>query len=428
MNPTSTSTDIAVSKTYRVRYAALAIFTEFILGVLYTWSVFRGPLAKLHGWTEAQTVAPYRYSILTFAIAMIFAGVWQDRKGPRIVGTVSGILLSIGCVLAGIFSGSVTGLILSYGLLCGFGVGFGYVPPIATCIKWFPDHRGMIVGISVMGAGFGPLLYGPVIERLIGNDPAQWQNTIPHTFFLLAGLYAVCVIGAAQFMKLPPPGWTPEGWTPPVTTSSAVDVTPLRMIRTWQFNALWLFDFLGSSVGLVAIGAAAPLIQEVSRVSVAAFSGGIAVGVMSVFNGSGRLIWGTISDRFGRKTAMLGMTSLAAIACLAFFRSPFSFWPVVVGLCLAAAAYGGVVAIIPALLADYYGPRNLGANYGVLYSAWGLAGFLMPGYFAGILDQFRASEGLLAGYHQVYLELGAMACVAFILAATLRKPRLSAQP
>jgi MFS transporter, OFA family, oxalate/formate antiporter len=353
--------------------------------------------------------------------------VWQDRSGPRIVGTVSGILLSIGCVLAGIFSGSVTGLILAYGLLCGFGVGFGYVPPIATCIKWFPDRRGMIVGISVMGAGFGPLLYGPVIERLIGKDPAAWHTTIPNTFFILAALFAVCVIGAAQFMKLPPPGWHPEGWVPPVTVST-IDVTPATMIRTWQFYALWGFDFLGSSVGLVAIGAAAPLIQEVSRVGAGAFSGGIAVGVMSVFNGSGRLIWGTISDRFGRKAAMLGVSALAAFACFTFFRAPFSFWPVIVGLCLAAAGYGGVVALMPALLADYYGPRNLGANYGILYSAWGLAGFLMPGYFAGILDQYRAnpllSSGLLAGYHQVYLGLGTMACVAFLLAAVLRKPRL----
>jgi len=416
------------SKTHRVRYAALAIFIEFILGVLYTWSVFRGPLAKLHGWTEAQTVAPYRYSILTFALAMIVAGLWQDRRGPRIVGTVSGILLSLGCVLSGIFSGSVIGLILSYGVLCGFGVGFGYVPPIATCIKWFPEHRGMIVGISVMGAGFGPLLYGPAIEWLIGKDPGAWQNTIPRTFFILAALFAVCVIGAAQFMKLPPPDWKPPNWVPPVTTVSNIDVPPLRMIRTWQFYALWAFDFLGSSVGLVAIGAAAPLIQEVSRVSLAAFSGGIAVGVMSVFNGSGRLIWGTISDRFGRKAAALGMSSLAAVACFTFFRSPFGFWAVIAGLCLAAAGYGGVVALMPALLADYYGPRNLGANYGVLYSAWGLAGFLMPGYFAGVLDRYGTHQGssvdLLAGYHQIYLGLGAMATAAFLLAAVLRKPRL----
>lgn len=422
---TSPTTAVSISNTHRIRYAALAIFIEFILGVLYTWSVFRGPLAALHGWSEAQTVAPYRYSILTFAVGMVIAGAWQDRRGPRIVATVSGILLSIGCVLAGIFSGSISGLILSYGLLCGFAVGFGYVPPIATCVQWFPDRRGMIVGISVMGSGFGPLLYGPLLERMIGKDPAAWQTTIPHTFYILAGLFAICVIGAAQFMKLPPPGWKPEGWTPPVTAVSSVDIKPLAMLRTWQFYALWGFDFLGSSVGLVAIGAAAPLIQEVSRVSAAAFSGGVAVGVMSVFNGSGRLFWGSVSDRLGRRTAMLAMTSVAAIGCFAFFRSPFSFWPVIAGLCLAAAGYGGVVALMPALLADFYGTRNLGANYGVLYSAWGLSGFLMPGYFAGILDHYRASEGLLAGYHQVYLGLGAMACVAFVLAAVLRKPRLS---
>lgn len=422
----SRSMDAAVSeRTHRVRYAALAIFTEFALGVSYTWSVFRGPLGKLHGWSETQTIAPYRYSILTFAVAIIFAGIWVDRRGPRIVGIVGGILLALGCVLAGVFSGSVTGLVLSYGFLCGSGVGFCYVPPIATCIKWFPARRGMIVGISVMGAGFGPLLYGPMVERLIGEDPARWPYTIPHTFFILAGLLAISLTGAAQFMKMPPPDWKPEGWTPPVERDSTIDATTSTMVRTWQFYALWIFDFLGASVGLVAIGAAAPLIQEVSRVSAAAFSGGLAVGVMSVFNGLGRVIWGTVSDHVGRKGAALGMSALAAIACFAFFRVPFGFWPVIVGLCLVAAGYGGVVALLPALLADYYGTRSLGGNYGVLYTAWGLAGFVTPGYFAGILDRHRAGDGLLAGYHQVFLGLGALACGAFLMAALLRKPRLS---
>jgi MFS transporter, OFA family, oxalate/formate antiporter len=416
----------AVSQASRVRYAAVAVAMEFVLGILYTWSVFRGPLAQLHGWSEAQTVAPYRYSILAFAAAMVIAGFWQDRQGPRVVGTVSGILLSMGCVLAGIFSGSVTGLILSYGLLGGLGVGFGYVPPIATCVKWFPDRRGTIIGISVMGAGFGPLLYGPLLEHIVGKDPTQWQHTIPRTFFVLAGLFAVCVIGLAQFLRLPPPDWKPAGWTPPTGPVSAIDVGPAKMLRTWQFYALWAVDFLSASVGLVAISAAAPLVREVSRVSVAAFSGGVAVGVMSIFNGSGRIFWGSISDRFGRKTAVLGMTALASIACWTFFRPPFHFWPVLTGLCLAAGAYGGVVALMPAFVADYYGPRNLGANYGILYSAWGLSGFLMPGYFATILDRYRVAGNLLEGYHQVYLGLAGMAAAALILAAMLRRPALAA--
>ena len=130
---------------------------KLVLGVLYAWSVFRAPLAQLHGWSQAQTIAPYRYSLLAFAVGMIFAGFWQDRKGPRVVATVSGLLLGTGCLLAAFIGDTIGGLGLAYGVMGGLGVGFGYVPPIATCIKWFPDKRGMIVGLSVMGSGIGPL-------------------------------------------------------------------------------------------------------------------------------------------------------------------------------------------------------------------------------------------------------------------------------
>src|SRR5258705_4115152 len=148
MNPAPT----AVS-TGRLRYAAAAVFMQVLLGVIYSWSIFRGPLAQLHGWTKAQTIAPYRYSILTFAAGMILAGFWQDRKGPRVVASVGGFLLGTGCLLAAWIGDTVEGLVLAYGVGPALGVRFAYVTPIATCLKGFPDKPGMLVGLPVLGLG-----------------------------------------------------------------------------------------------------------------------------------------------------------------------------------------------------------------------------------------------------------------------------------
>ena len=354
----------------RIRLAAAAIFMQVLLGVIYSWSVFRGPLAQLHGWTRAETIAPYRYSLLAFAAAMIIGGLWQDRKGPRVVASAGGLLLGLGCLLAAFLGDTLNGLIFSYGIVAAFGVGFAYVTPIATCIKWFPDQRGRIVGLAVMGFGVGPLLFGPLLEALIGKDPTQFAATIPRTFLILAAIFFVGVVGAAQVYQVPPAGWQPPGWTPPVGRAAAVDVAPRQMLATWQFYVLWMLYFFGTAVGLTAIGEATPLLQEMAK-STALLSAGAALGVMSICNGLGRLAWGSVSDRFGRKPAILLMCAVSVLACLGFLRTADSFDLLLSGLCLAAFAYGGYLALMPSLTADYFGPKNVGANYGLVFSAWG---------------------------------------------------------
>lgn len=395
---------------------------QVLLGVIYSWSIFRGPLATLHGWSKSQTIAPYRYSMLTFAAAMIIAGFWQDRKGPRLVASVGGFLLAAGCLLASFMADTVNGLVFAYGVVAAAGVGFAYVTPIATCIKWYPDKRGMIVGLAVMGFGAGPLLFGPLLEVLIGKDPARLAETIPYTFRVLAAMFFVGVIGAAQFYRVPPPGWKPEGWTGGGAKSSGMDLTPAQALGTWQFYALWLVYFLGTSVGLTAIGEATPLLQEMAKTT-AAMSAGAALGVMSIFNGLGRLGWGSISDRLGRKGAVLGMCAASILACMGILRNATGFWMLLAGLCLVAFAYGGYLALMPSLTADFFGPRSVGANYGLLFSAWGLCGFLVPGYFAAIMDRARAAGDLGAGYAEVYWKLAVLALVGAVAAATLRAPR-----
>ena len=415
-----TSTAIAVP-TNRLQYAAAAVFMQILLGIIYAWSIFRAPLAQLHGWSNAQTIAPYRYSLLAFAAGMILAGFWQDRKGPRIVASAGGFLLGTGCLLAAFFGDTVSGLVFAYGIVAGVGVGFAYVTPIAMCIKWFPDKRGMIVGLAVMGFGVGPLLFGPLLETLLGNDPSRLGETIPRTFLILAAIFYTGVIGAAQLYRVPPAGWKPAGWTPGAARFGAMEMPPGQMVRTWQFYALWIVYFLGTSVGLTAIGEATPLLKEMAKTNTM-MTAGAALGIMSVFNGLGRLGWGSVSDRLGRKSAMLGMCAVSTLACVGFLRAPDSFLHLLTGLCMAAFAYGGYLALMPSLTADYFGPKNVGANYGLVFSAWGICGFLVPGYFARIMDQAKAAGSVAAGYQEVYLSLAVLALLCAGVGAMLRTP------
>jgi len=197
------------------------------------------------------------------------------------------------------------------------------------------------------------------------------------------------------------------------------------MLATWQFYALWMIFFLGASVGLTAIGQASLLIQEVAHAS-APITAGVAVGIMGLFNGAGRLGWGAVSDHLGRKTALLAMSSVSVIACLAFLRTASGFWDVIIGLCLAASSYGGYLALMPSLTADYYGQSSIGGNYGLVFSAWGLCGFLVPGYFESLLDRAREAGNLAGGYNEVYWKLAILGMIVAILVALLRSPRARA--
>ena len=308
----------------------------------------------------------------------ILGGLWQDRSGPRLVASVGGVLIGLGWLMSAILGGTPGALIVTYGCMVGLGTGFGYVAPIATLVKWFPDKRGMMVGLAVMGIGVSPLVFGVFIERLIGADPSRFASTIPSTFIVIGIISAVAVVGAAQFCKTPPAGWKPEGWTPgPASVSTRQQVPPGGMLATWQFYVLWLIYFLGASVGLIAISQVAPLAATMPKTA-AALTAGMTVGIVAVFNGVGRLIWGSISDRLGRVRTMCIMGLCAAFACAFLVRGAGGIWQLLAGLCLAVFAFGGYLALMPALTADYYGPNTIGANYGLVFTAFGASEYSSP--------------------------------------------------
>jgi OFA family oxalate/formate antiporter-like MFS transporter len=408
----------------RWRFVGAAIVMQLCLGALYSWSVWRGPLEAVYGWDKAQSIAPYRYSVAFFALAMIMAGFWQDKKGPKLVGSVGGILLGTGCLLAAFIGNTPGGMILSFGVIGGLGVGFAYVTPIATCVKWFPDKRGMIVGLAVLGFGAGSMIFAPLIEMLLGSNPDAWAAAIPRTFIILAVVFYICVIGAAQIYRVPPAGYTPPGWTPPAAAGAPTreDYAPADMMKTWQFYCLWAMYFLGTAVGITAIGQAKPIIVELSA-GTAAMTGGTAVGLMSFFNGVGRLVWGTTSDKIGRNITTAMMYGVYVLACLFFLRNATNFWQVLIGLCVVGFSYGGYLALMPSFTADYFGTKSIGANYGIMFTAWGVCGFIVPGYFGGVMKAAKASGNIAGGYNQVYFTLAVMSAIGIALALIVKRPQ-----
>ncbi len=439
----------------RWRFVFAALVMQVCLGVLYAWSVFRPPLQALNGWDPTMVGMPYNFSLLFFTVGMIIAGFWQDKAGPRLVGSVGGIFLGLGCLLASFMVQNYSGLVIAYGVLGGLGVGFAYVTPIATCVKWFPDKRGTIVGLAVLGFGAGSLIFGPVLEKIMGLEALKAQLTaggaggdalkaallnnptlagnIQTTFLTIGIAFLILVIGAAQFYKVPPAGYRPPGWNPPTAAGPATKehFSPGEMVRTWQFYALWILYFLGAAVGLVAIGQAKPLItpayDAASKAGLWVLTGGWAVGIMAAFNGVGRLAWGSLSDKVGRNLTTFLMFCLYIVASLImifFGIKNTSYVAVLLGLCFTGFAYGGYLAMLPAFTADYYGSTKVGTNYGIIFTAWGISGMANNFYIDSIIKKSAAPGGVgfQAGYTQVFWTLIVMAAIGAVLALLIKRP------
>lgn len=394
--------------TNRWLMVAAALVLQLCLGVLYAWSVFRAPLMKQFGWTVKEAGYPLMASFFFFAVGMIVAGRWQDKAGPRKVAIVGGVLLAAGCILAGAIGQTVGGMVFAYGILGGLGVGFAYVTPIATCIKWFPDMRGTITGLAVFGFGAGTLVFGPLINKLIGS------MGLSQTFFAVGAIMLVCVCGAGSMFKVPPAGYKPAGWNPPAASAATVtkaDWTPNEIIGNGQFYVLWLIYLFGAAAGLMIIGQAVPIGLEVAKLDKAVAAGGL--GTMALLNGLGRLVHGSISDKLGRKNTVILCFCEYLVAFLLLLPNADTFTKWLVGICIVGFSYGGYLAIMPSITADYFGTKSLGANYGYLFTAWGVAGVCGP----FMIDAIKSSTGAFTNA-MYYISV---ACVAGIVLVFISK-------
>jgi OFA family oxalate/formate antiporter-like MFS transporter len=374
--------------------ATAGVFLQIALGAVYAWSVFRIPLAKQFGWSIPEVTLTFTISIFVLGIAAFFGGLWLNRRGPRIVALTGGVLYGLGVFLASFSDHGLWWLYLSYGVIGGIGLGFGYIVPVAVLVKWFPDRRGLITGIAVGGFGAGALITAPVATRLI-----QTVGVL-HTFAYLGIAFLIVTVVSGAFMQNPPEGWKPAGWSPTATQAAQRakrDYTLPEALATWQWWALWLLLFLNTSAGISVISQEAPMFQELARVSAVVAAG--MVGVVSLGNALGRVFWAAVSDVITRKATFFVMF-LLQVSLFWFLPSITSASILTVVAFVVLLCYGGGFGTMPAFAADYFGAKNVGPIYGLMLTAWGFAsafGPLLIAYMRQASGMYRGALHVIAG-------------------------------
>ena len=395
--------------TNRWGLAAAGFLMQMALGAVYAWSVFRTPLSKQFHWSISDVTLTYTICIFVLGVSAFFGGLWLNKMGPRVVALTGGFLYGLGVFLASFSADKLWWLYLSYGLIGGIGLGFGYIVPVAVLVKWFPDKRGLITGIAVGGFGAGALVTAPVATRLI-----QTVGVL-QTFAYLGVAYLIVTMATGALMKNPPDGWKPEGWSPSATQSkqrAAKDYNLGEALKTWQWWALWLLLFLNTSAGISLISQESPMFQEIAKVSAIVAAG--MVGIVSIGNAVGRIFWAWTSDAITRRWTFVVMFlvqvglfwMLPGIASVAILTT-VSF---IILMC-----YGGGFGTMPAFAADYFGSKNVGPIYGLMLTAWGSASAFGPLLIAHLR---QASGSFVSGLH----------VIAIIMAVSVLLPILVSPP
>jgi OFA family oxalate/formate antiporter-like MFS transporter len=369
--------------------AVAGVVMQIALGAVYAWSVFRIPLTQQFGWSISEVTLTFTIAIFVLGFAAFAGGLWMRRVGPRTVAVAAGAFYGAGVFLASFADGRLWWMYGSYGLMGGIGLGLGYIVPVATLVKWFPDRRGMITGIAVAGFGAGALITAPVATRLIADTGA------PATFAVLGVVYLVAVVAAGLLMKNPPPGYVPPGWTPSAAQQkqrATQSYTLAEALGTWQWYGMWAVLFLNVTAGIAIISQAAPMAEEITGVDAVAAAG--LVGAISIANGAGRFLWASLSDVIGRRTVFLIMFPLQGLL-FALMPAVDNFLVFTLLACAILLCYGGGFGTMPAFAADRFGAENVGSIYGLMLTAWSFAGVLGPMLIAALREQTGQYGGAL---------------------------------
>jgi OFA family oxalate/formate antiporter-like MFS transporter len=390
--------------------AAAGFLLQMALGAVYAWSVFKTPLTKQFHWSTPDVTLTFTICIFVLGVSAFFGGLWLNKTGPRTVALTGGFLYGLGVFLASFSADKLWWLYLSYGVIGGVGLGFGYIVPVAVLVKWFPDRRGLITGIAVGGFGAGALVTAPLATRLIQSVG------VLKTFAWLGGAYLVVTMATGYFMENPPPGWKPAGWKPSALQSSqraAADYTLGGALGTWQWWALWLLLFLNTSAGISLISQESPIFQELTRATAIVAAG--MVGIVSIGNAVGRVFWAWMSDFLTRRWTFAVMFAMQ-VALFWLLPSLASVAIVTVVSFVILMCYGGGFGTMPAFAADYFGSKNVGPIYGLMLTAWGCASAFGPLLIANLR---QASGAYGSGLHII---AGIMA-VSILFPIVVRPPR-----
>lgn len=384
------------------------------LGTLYAWSVFVAPLEKEFKWTRAETSNVFTIAVVVFALTFVVAGRLQDKFGPFWVSLTGGVLVSLGFFLCA-FTHSLNYLYVCFGVIGGLGNGFGYSTPIPVMSKWFPDKRGLAVGLAVGGYGGGSAIFGPLANlKLI---PAYGVHT---TFMILGGIFLVMTVFGAFLLHNPPVGYRPAGWTPAPAAKSAAttyDFSPGEVLRTPTFYFMWVAYALGCSAGLMVISQLVPFAKSVHVSTAALATMGLVVGAIG--NASGRILSGWMSDALGRLNVLRVMIAISMIAMPILFKVGGDVTLLYITVFVVYWCYGTQLSVNGSTAADFWGTKNAGINYGMLFTAWGVAGIIGPRIAGVLFDKYK-------NYQMAFYWAAGLAAIALLFELMAKRPAVPA--
>lgn len=387
--------------------AASAVGIHLCIGSVYAYSVMVKPLEVLHGWGKTEISTAFSIAILFLGLSAAFMGKIVEEKGPKFSGRLSALFYGLGIVGTGlaILLGSKILFYFTYGLLGGVGLGLGYITPVSTLVKWFPDRRGLATGLAIMGFGFGALVFGPLMATMFT------AIGLPTTFIILGSVYFVVMTASASYLAPPPKDWLPDSMKAskdghqPVRKVKAdlAQLTAMEAIKTPRFYFLWMMLFINVTCGIAVISAASPMLQEIVQLTAA--EAAAVVGLIGFFNGAGRLIWASLSDKIGRANTY---TAFFVIQIALFFILPnittALLFQVVFYVIL--TCYGGGFSCVPAFIGDVFGTKELARIHGFILTAWSAAGIVGPTITAIVREKtqdYTTSFSIFAGFFVVAL-------------------------
>lgn len=392
--------------------AASAVGIHISIGSAYAWSVFTNPLVEQFGWETTQVSLAFSIAIFCLGMSAAFMGRFVERHGPRKSAMLSALFFGVGVAGSGIATTleSLTLLYLFYGVIGGVGLGIGYIAPVSTLVKWFPDRRGLATGMAIMGFGFAALISGPAAAALID------KVGLTMTFFILGATYFIVMTASAQYLAPPPEEWAPKGFKEAEKNGSKrikedlSQLTANEAIKTRRFWLLWFMLFINITCGIAILAVASPMAQEITGMTAIAAAG--MVGFLGLFNGGGRLGWAALSDYIGRPNVY---TAFFIIQVVAFFLLPVTTNPILFQILLFAilTCYGGGFASVPAYIGDLFGTKQLGAIHGYILTAWAMAGVVGPVLLSLIYDSTQS-------YNLTMIIFGVMFAIALALSLWIR--------
>jgi len=403
-----------------------AVAVHICIGSVYAWSTFQRPIQAVFPHAPSWFSPPYTTfttAIVLLGLSAAFGGPWVERRGPRVAAIASAVFFAAGLVLGGLGLAMRQNVLvfLGMGVISGIGCGLGYIAPVSTLVKWFPDRRGMATGMAIMGFGGGAFLAGylnPYFMNLLG---------VAKTMIALGAGYLAIMLLGASILRRPPEGWVPQGWVPPAKTNKMIadrSVSRDAALGTAQFYLLWGILFINVTAGIGILAQASPMAQDMFRKT--PLEAGVLVSLLSIFNAGGRFFWASSSDYIGRRNTytLFFVAQFILFLLIPGFAARGEWAAFQASLFVVFTMYGGGFATIPAFLADIFGPENVGAIHGAVLTAWSAAGVVGPVIITELSN--RAKAALAPGASRVHIYdlplavLAAGLAVGFVLTLLVR--------